>query len=115
MNKVETECQCVPWSLSHVWRGHVSSHSGIEDWVMCSPKGLGCVKTQTRAPSHCIVSCQGLYADVVYKNNTEELLHGQDVHKFHKLLQEYYQYKNGFVNNLEFNFSSTSDQNYSKY
>ena len=67
----------------------------MQNDMVCLPSGLDCYKTKVKlSPDSCTIPCKGLYADVV--NRGVEDLH--TMMNFKQVLDEYKEYKTGFVN-----------------
>ena len=58
------------------------------------PTGTECYKTVTVDPKSCIISCKGLYADVVKNNEFKPI---EEITKFKNVLSEYEDFKKAYI------------------
>ena len=68
LNQVKTECKCTPWALQtgEVGKEYLENKifSISQESRACGPETEHCVKNQTLKDKNCLVSCDGLYADI---------------------------------------------------
>ena len=68
LNQVKTECKCTPWALQTGKVGKEYLENKIfsisQESRACGPETEHCVKNQTLKDKNCLVSCEGLYADI---------------------------------------------------
>ena len=68
LNQVKTECKCTPWALQTDKVGKKYFENKIfsipQDSRECGPMKENCVKKQILKDKNCLVSCDGLYADI---------------------------------------------------
>ena len=62
------------------------------------PPGLECYKSVELSSDACIIPCKGLYADVEREEAVENI---ESIEKFQPVLDQYKQYKAGFINGTE--------------
>ena len=67
----------------------------LQNDTVCLPPGIECYKKEVKvSQDSCTIPCKGIYADVV--NEGVEDLH--TMMNFKQILDEYKEYKTGFVN-----------------
>ena len=93
IERVKTECGCIPWSLGDRYNAE----------TFCSPTGLSCVNNMEASDEDCRPSCTGLHAVVLHTNNTKDEGFWQ---KFGDMEEEYKGYLNNYAENLEYYSSS---------
>ena len=68
LNQVKIECKCTPWALQTNKVGKKCLENKIfssrQESIACGPEKEHCVKNQTLKDKNCLVSCEGLYADI---------------------------------------------------
>jgi hypothetical protein len=62
------------------------------------PPGLECYKSVKKSSDKCIIPCTGIYADV-YRD--EDFKPVEEIDKFRTTLENYENYKSGFINGTE--------------
>ena len=62
------------------------------------PPGLECYKSVQLSSDACIIPCKGLYADVERVEGFEVV---ENIKKFQPVLDQYKEYKAGFINGTE--------------
>ena len=77
----------------------------------CSPSSNGCFNKQMAKDYKCLDACFGLYADVTYINSTEKISL-EETKDFSDLRKEYNEYKNKFLDNINFD---PWKENYGKF
>ena len=66
----------------------------------CSPNASACHTSVSQSAHGCMVSCTGLYADVLHVDrNPDEKL---DLHDLHKLISLYKEYKRNYARPIKF-------------
>ena len=95
IEKVKSECGCIPWSLGVRYKSE----------NFCSPSALSCVDNFETTDDDCRPTCTGLHAVVWHLNNTKNEEFWQ---KFEEMEEEYKGYLNSYAENLEYNSSSLS-------
>ena len=84
----------------------------MQDMKICGPEGRDCIEKNSAQTYNCSESCEGVYADIYWKNETYNYWmrkEGKDKEKMKKLLFEYQQLKRGNVKH--FRFRSDFSQN----
>ena len=68
LNQVKKECKCTPWALQTDQVGRECDKAKYfftcQDFPSCGPEKENCVTNQTMKDENCLVSCDGLYADI---------------------------------------------------
>ena len=68
LNQVKKECKCVPWILptDQVGKGYEENIYIFicKEFASCGLEKKNCVTNQTLKDENCLVSCEGLYADI---------------------------------------------------
>ena len=77
VKSVQSQCGCIPWALS--------SALNLKKPPFCSPDQSDCYKAVSRNITGCMVSCTGLYADVMFTE--DRLLHADPIAKGNKNIQ----------------------------
>ena len=68
LEKVQTECKCIPWvfqnnQVQNEIQNKVPSLI-CQEFAICEPEKERCVANQILKDKSCLVSCDGLYADI---------------------------------------------------
>jgi hypothetical protein len=66
---------------------------------LCDPIGNECYETMKEVPEKCQIPCNGVYADVVKKAKTTNVV---ELRKFDKLVVSYEQYKRGSKKDIKY-------------
>ena len=64
------------------------------------PAGLECYKSVKLSYDKCIIQCKGIYADLFRDEGFEA---AENIEKFQPVLEQYKNYKSGFMNGTEGN------------
>ena len=72
----------------------------------CNPEGWNCIERNTMNTFDCDVTCEGIYADVQWVNETEG--ERRDAFKYLQLISEYNNFKKRVIKHFEFDPSKTA-------
>ena len=68
--RARKNCSCVPWALSNITGFQVAltveTSMITQELPVCSPSGMACHESLERAPSSCLVSCEGIFSYVQF-------------------------------------------------
>ena len=81
LDQVQKECKCIPWALQteQVMMNFLSIIVIIrQEIAFCGPEKETCVANQTLKDEECLVSCEGLYADIADDSLKQNTLKGYD-------------------------------------
>ena len=83
----------------------------LQDQEHCGPEGWDCLENNAKSNFSCMVTCQGIYADVQVL--TEQTPAGkekmEDMEKVSRLLEQYNEFKKKNLPNFRFNASAESE------
>ena len=118
-------CQCVPGHLKEYFDANMQNSGHLAILNICDPKGRECIESKSQEKFNCSVSCEGIHADVQYKENEVNLKlpegnhelssvahNGNGVNFEHllRMVDEYTRYKKSEVTSFGFNPTAFQSQ-----